>query len=176
MLIGIILFIVVFTSSLLTFSLGDYLAYIFILISIIIFIIMIVYLKINIKLMPVISATILLYYITSFLLASQLNEYVFNGLLLSVVSIIVMIVAFQSSKLLIFAKRPYDVIIGEFMSLSGILIFIFGLTYVSIMNLDYKMFSSFLILTPTYQLIYVIIGIVIVLIIGSYWNDKKNLR
>ncbi|WP_407423471.1 peptide ABC transporter permease [Methanobrevibacter sp.] len=176
MLIGIILFIVVFTSSLLTFSLGDYLAYIFILISIIIFIIMIVYLKINIKLMPVISATIILYYITSFLLASQLNEYVFNGLLLSVVSIIVMIVAFQSSKLLIFAKRPYDVIIGEFMSLSGILIFIFGLTYVSIMNLDYKMFSSFLILTPTYQLIYVIIGIVIVLIIGSYWNDKKNLR
>ena len=106
-------------------------------------------------------------------MASQLNEYVFNGLLLSVVSIIVMILAFQSSKLLIFAKRPYDVIIGEFMSLSGILIFIFGLTYVSIMNLDYKMFSSFLILTPTYQLIYVIIGIVIVLIIGSYCNDKK---
>jgi hypothetical protein len=129
----------------------------------------------NTKLMPLICITITLYYITSFLLAAQLNEHVFNSLLLllSIVSIIVMIVAFQSSKLLIFAKRPYDVIIGEFMSLFGVLIFLFGLTHKSIMNLDYEMFSSFLILTPTYQLIYVIIGIIIVLIIGSYWNDKK---
>ena len=172
-LIGIIFFIVVFTSSLLTFNLSDYLAYIFILISIIIFIIMIFYLKMNTKLTPVISVTIILYYLTSFSLASQLNEHIFNGLLLSIVSIIVMIVAFQSSKLLMFAKRPYDVIIGEFMSLCGVLIFLFGLTYGSIMNLDYEMFSSFLILTPTYQLIYVIIGIIVVLIIGSYWNDKK---
>ena len=172
-LIGIIFFIVVFTSSLLTFNLSDYLAYIFILISIIIFIIMIIYLKTDVKLRPVISITIILYYITSFLLASQLNEHIFNGSLLSIVSIIVMIVAFQSSKLLIFAKRPYKVIIGEFMSLFGILIFLFGLTYISIINLDYEMFSSFLILTPTYQLIYVIIGIIVVLIIGSYWNDKK---
>jgi uncharacterized protein YacL len=58
------------------------------------------------------------------------------------------------------------------MSLMGILIFLFGLTNVAVMNLDYTMFSSFLILTPTNQLIYVIIGIIIVLIIGSYWNDK----
>lgn len=176
MLIGIIFFIVAFTSSLLTFNLSDYLSYIFILISVIIFILMIVYLKVDIKVTLVISITIILYYITSFLLASQLNEHIFNGLLLSIVSIIVMIVAFQSSKLLIFAKRPYNVLIGEFMSLFGILIFLFGLTYISIKNLDYGMFSSFLILTPTYQLIYVIMGIVIVLIIGSYWNDKKNLR
>ena len=174
LLIGIIFFIVVFTSSLITFNLNEYLPYIFILISIIIFIIMILYLKMNAKLMHVISITLLLYYIMSFLLATQLNEHVFNSLLLlAIVSIIVMIVAFQSSKLLIFAKRPYDVIIGEFMSLFGVLIFLFGLTHKSIMNLDYEMFSSFLILTPTYQLIYVIIGIIIVLIIGSYWNDKK---
>ena len=176
LLIGIIFFIVLFTSNLIAFNLNEYLSYIFILISIMIFIIMILNLKANNKLMPLIFITVL-YYITSFLLAVQLNEHAFNSLLLlSIVSIIVMIVAFQSSKLLIFAKRPYDVIIGEFMSLFGVLIFIFGLTHKSIMNLDYGMFSSFLILTPTYQLIYVIIGIIIVLIIGSYWNDKKNLR
>ena len=171
-LMGIIFSVVVFSSSVLTFSLIEYLSYIFILISIIIFVLMIFYLKMNVKLTAVISITIILYYITSFLLASQLNEYVFNSLLLSAVSIIVMIMAFQSSKLLIYAKRPYNVLIGEYMSLFGVLIFLFGLTNYSIMNLDYGMFSSFLILTPTYQLIYVIIGIIIVLIIGSYLNDK----
>lgn len=60
------------------------------------------------------------------------------------------------------------------MSLMIILIFIFGLTYYSTLTLDYKMFSSFLILTPTYKLIYVIILIAIIFIIGLYWNDKKN--
>ncbi|MBE6509870.1 MAG: hypothetical protein E7Z74_01160 [Methanobrevibacter millerae] len=85
-----------------------------------------------------------------------------------------MIVAFQSSKLLIYAKRPYNVIIGEYMSLMGILIFLFALTNVSIMKLDYEMFSPFLILTPTYQLVYVVIAIIVVLIIGLYWNDKKS--
>ena len=108
------------------------------------------------------------------MIASQLKEHLFNGLLLTIISIIMMIIAFQSSKLLIYAKRPYNIIIGEFMSLYGILIFIFGLTNVSVMNLDYKMFSSFLILIPTYQLIYVVIGIIVLLIMGLYWNDKKN--
>ncbi|WP_296866120.1 hypothetical protein [uncultured Methanobrevibacter sp.] len=59
------------------------------------------------------------------------------------------------------------------MSLMAILVFIFGLTNNSIMRLNHEMFSSFLILTPTYQLIYVIIGIIFVLIIGFYLNDKN---
>ena len=64
-------------------------------------------------------------------------------------------------------------IVGEYMSLMGILIFIFGLTNNSIMQLNHEMFSSFLISTPTYLLIYVIIGIIFVLIIGFYLNDKN---
>ena len=72
-----------------------------------------------------------------------------------------------------YAKRPYYMIVGEYMSLMGILIFIFGLTNNSIMQLNHEMFSSFLILTPTYLLIYVIIGIIFVLIIGFYLNDKN---
>ena len=77
-----------------------------------IFIIMILNLKANNKLMPLIFITVL-YYITSFLLAVQLNEHAFNSLLLlSIVSIIVMIVAFQSSKLL----STSILIIGEIFS------------------------------------------------------------
>ena len=173
LLIGIIFFIVVYISSFLRLNILDFLTYIFIVVSIIIFGILLVYLNLDKKLKIVTFSIIILYYANSFLIASQLKEHLFNGLLLTIISIIMMIIAFQSSKLLIYAKRPYNIIIGEFMSLYGILIFIFGLTNVSVMNLDYKMFSSFLILTPTYQLIYVVIGIIVLLIIGLYWNDKK---
>lgn len=171
---GIFLFIAVNISHLFSFNLSDYLTYIFILIAIIIFIIMFLYLKIN-KLNASAVITIILYYMSSLILASQIADesFLFNSLLLTIISIVIMIVAFQSSKLLMYAKRPYNVIIGEYMSLEGILIFLLGLTNGSVMHLDYEMFSSFLILTPTYQLIYVIIGIIAVLIIGLYLNDKK---
>ncbi|WP_296888559.1 hypothetical protein [uncultured Methanobrevibacter sp.] len=109
------------------------------------------------------------------LFSSQLGECsLFNYLLLFFVSVIAMIISFQSSKLLMYARRPYNVIIGEYMSLMGILIFIFGLTNNSVVQLNYKMFSSFLILTPTFQLIYVIIGIIFVFVIGFYLDDKRG--
>lgn len=172
--IGIIFIIEICISNVFSTNLLDYLAYIFILISIVIFIILYIYLKKDILKVSLLSI-IILYYISSMILASQLTEFsFFNNLLLIFISIITMVGACQASKLLMYAKRPYNIIIGEFMSLMGILIFLFGLTNRAIMNLDYKMFSPFLILTPTYQLIYVTIGIVVVLIIGSYWND--NLR
>lgn len=171
--IGILFLIVINISNFFSFNLLDYLTYIFIAISIIIYIVMLVYLK-NDELNASVSIIIMLYYMSSFLLASQIDEsFLFNSLLLTIISIVIMIVAFQSSKLLMYAKRPYNEIIGEFMSLEGILIFLLGLTNISVMRLDNEMFSSFLILTPTYQLIYVIIGIIFVLIIGLYWNDKK---
>jgi len=36
------------------------------------------------------------------------------------------------------------------------------------------MFSPFLILTPTYQLIYVVIGIIVVLVAGVLINDTRG--
>ena len=171
--LGILFIIDINLSRLFPLNLLDYLTYVFVIIFIIICIIFLIYLKLN-KLNISLCCTILLYYVSSFLLASQLNELnMYDSLLLTFISIIIMIIAFQSSKLLIYAKRPYKVIIGEYMSLMGILIFLFALTNVSIMRLDYEMFSPFLILTPTYQLVYVVIAIIIVLIIGLYWNDKK---
>ena len=172
--LGILFIIDINISRLFSLNLLDYLTYVFLIIFVIVFIILLTYLKLN-KLNVSLYCTVFLYYMSSFLLASQLTELsIYDSLLLTFISIIIMIVAFQSSKLLIYAKRPYNVIIGEYMSLMGILIFLFALTNVSIMKLDYEMFSPFLILTPTYQLVYVVIAIIVVLIIGLYWNDKKS--
>ena len=171
---GIILFVIIYISSQLTINLLDYLSYIFILVSIIIFITLFVYLKKQ-ELKISLFAIIITYYAVSMLFSSQLGECsLFNYLLLFFVSVIAMIISFQSSKLLMYARRPYNVIIGEYMSLMGILIFIFGLTNNSVVQLNYKMFSSFLILTPTFQLIYVIIGIIFVFVIGFYLDDKRG--
>jgi hypothetical protein len=57
------------------------------------------------------------------------------------------------------------------MCLASILIFIFAMTYSSTITLDYTAFDPFLILTPTYQLVYVVIGIVVVLVAGVLIND-----
>ena len=111
-LIGIIFFIVVYISSFLRLNILDFLTYIFIVVSIIIFGILLVYLNLDKKLKIVTFSIIILYYANSFLIASQLKEHLFNGLLLTIISIIMMIIAFQSSKLLIYAKRPYNIIIG----------------------------------------------------------------
>lgn len=171
---GIILFVIIYISSQLTINLLDYLSYIFILVSIIIFITLFVYLKKQ-ELKISLFAIIITYYAVSMLFSSQLGECsLFNYLLLFFVSVIAMIISFQSSKLLMYARRQYNVIIGEYMSLMGILIFIFGLTNNSVVQLNYKMFSSFLILTPTFQLIYVIIGIIFVFVIGFYLDDKRG--
>ena len=94
--------------------------------------------------------------------------------LYSLLVFIMLFVVYQLTKLLHHAKRQYPVIIGEYMSLFAVLTFIFALTYNSTLNLDYSMFSPFLILTPTYQLIYVIIGIIVVLVIGVLINDSKG--
>lgn len=166
--IGILFFIVINISNNVSINLIGFLTYFFIILSIVLFII---YWK-NIK-TPI--ASTILYFIISFILASQLNGLSFiNSIALTLISILTIIVSFQLSKLLHYAKREYNIIVGEYMSLMIILIFIFGLTYYSTLTLDYKMFSSFLILTPTYKLIYVIILIAIIFIIGLYWNDKKN--
>ena len=166
--IGILFFVVINIANTVSINLVGFLTYFFMILSIVLFII---YWK-NIK-APITST--ILYFISSFILASQLNGLSFiNSTALTLISILTIIVSFQLSKLLHYAKREYNIIVGEYMSLMIILIFIFGLTYYSTLTLDYKMFSSFLILTPTYKLIYVIILIAIIFIIGLYWNDKKN--
>ena len=119
-------------------------------------------------------ALILTFLVSIVLFSSQATPDIFTMLLYSLFVFIVLFVVYQLTKLLRHAKRDYPVIVGEYMSLFSLMMFIFALTYYSTMTLDYNVFSPFLILTPTYQLIYVVIGIVVVLVVGVIINDTKG--
>ena len=151
----------------------DNFAYVFLMIAFIIIALMIYYLKSDSFKMPL-YVLLLSFLISTVLFASQATMDTFTVLLYSLLVFIVLFVVYQLTKLLHYAKREYPVIVGEYMSLFAVLMFIFALTYNSVMTLDYTMFSSFLILTPTYQLIYVIIGIIVVLVVGVLINDRKG--
>ena len=153
--------------------LSDNFSYIFLVIAILIFASTVYYVKTdNFKLpLYVVSA---LYFMSVVLFASQSTLDIFSTALYSLFAFLIMFIVYQLTKLLRHAKRQYPVIVGEYMSLFSILMFIFTLTYNSTRNLDYTMFSPFLILTPTYQLIYVIIGIIVVLVVGVVINDNKG--
>jgi hypothetical protein len=54
---------------------------------------------------------------------------------------------------------------------------IFGLTFNCVKGLNYEDFTPFTILTPTYEVIMLIIGIISLIIVGVFLNDyslKKN--
>ncbi|WP_405266846.1 peptide ABC transporter permease [Methanobrevibacter sp.] len=154
----------------LLFLLG-YFTFIFLIIAIAVFLIMLYYLKKEEIMLPIYSISAIAM-VLSVLLSSQSSLTFFDTILYSLFVFIVFFVVYQLSKLLMHAKRPYPVIIGEFMSLFAILLFIFALTYYSTFTLDYSMFSSFLILTPLYQLMYLIIGIVVLMVVGVLLNES----
>lgn len=167
-------FILIMVSNNLNIALADYFSYIFLSVSVLTFLLFYwSFKKNNFKILLYIIA--LIFIILVLLVSSQTNSDFLTCLLYSFLTFIIFFVVYQLTKLLHHAKRQYPVIIGEYMSLSSILLFILALTYESTRNLDYTMFSSFLILTPTYQLIYVIIGIAVVLVAGVLINDRgKN--
>ena len=151
----------------------DNFSYIFLIIAAIIVVSMIYYVKKgNFK--ASLYVMLIAFLISIVLFASQASMDIFTMLLYSLLVFIVLFIVYQLTKLLHHAKREYPVIVGEYMSLFAVLMFIFALTYNSTLNLNYTMFSSFLILTPTYQLIYVIIGIIVVLVVGVLINDGKG--
>lgn len=153
----------------------NYLNYFFIILAAFQFIVLLYYLKNSINhLKSSVSAMLAIFFISVFILSSQSNlGSLLDCLLFSLIILVCLCLSYQVSKLLIHAKREYPVVIGEYICLSSILLFIFGLTYYSTLNLDYSMFTSFLILTPTYKLVYVIIGMVVILIMGLLYNDKQ---
>ena len=118
--------------------------------------------------------TILLFFTSILIISPQSNLDFFTRFLYSLLVFIIIFSVYQLTKLLQHAKREYNVIVGEYMSLFSILLFIFSLTFNSTRNLDYSMFNSFLILTPTYQLIYVIIIISVILVIGVFLNESRG--
>ena len=153
--------------------LSDYFSYLFLAITIIIFVSIVYYIRRDDFKIPFYSIS-LAFVISTALLSSQANLDFLSMALYSLLVFIIVFVVYQLTKLLHHAKRQYPVVMGEYMSLFSILMFIFALTYNSTRALDYSMFSPFLILTPTYQLIYVIIGIIVVLVVGVLINDTRG--
>lgn len=156
-------------KDILAFLSGNF-GYLFMIIAIVLFILTWFYLKKK----EVTLVYVVLFYIAMLSIGAHIDEFsIFNSLLLALFLVIMMFVVYQLSKLLFYAKREYSLIVGEYMILESILIFILGLTYWSVKELDYSMFSAYLILTPTYQLVYVVILIIFILIVGLYCNDKQ---
>lgn len=161
--------------------LEDYMYILFFTVAIVLFIMDLAFIKLNsnVKLTSdsknVIFAVLSIFItlIVSFMMASQYEILSIFDIVLSVVVLfIASFVAFQLSKLLQYAKRPFHLIISEYVILEIILIVILGLTYTSTKNLDWAMFSSYLILTPTYLVLYTIVAIIGILLIGVYLNDR----
>lgn len=153
--------------------LNDYFSCFFIAVSIVAFLIFLHYFrKNNLRLSLVLL--IILYIISVVCLASQAKLSISDDLLYSLFGCLTLFLVYQITKLLVHAKRQYPVIIGEYVSLFSMLLFIFGLTYDSTRYLDYTAFTPFLILTPTYQLIYVAIGLIVVIIVGLLYNEHKG--
>ena len=170
----IVSFILMYASGFLkgTFSfLMDYFAYVLFIIFIVIVVSIWTYVK-NDNLKLAFHLILMVSVVSTVLFASQSNLDIFSIILYSLFVFIMLFVVYQLSKLLHHAKRQYPVIIGEYMCLFSILMFILALTYDSTRALDYTAFSPFLILTPTYQLIYVIMGVIVVLVAGVLINDK----
>ena len=159
-------------NSSLSFLLDNF-SYMFLIVSVVIFLLMLFYTRnaennLNVALVSILA----MFLISMVMLSSQSGLDLFNMILYSLCVFITLFCVYQLTKLLHHAKRQYPVIIGEYMCLFAILVFIFALTYNSTRSLDYSMFSPFLILTPTYQLIYIIIAIIVVLVVGVVLNDK----
>ena len=94
-----------------------------------------------------------------------------------IVSIIFLIISILSSWILKNAIKQIPGGISEFIILESILVMIFGLTFNCVKGLNYEDFTPFTILTPTYEVIMLIIGIISLIIVGVFLNDyslKKN--
>ena len=172
-LFSIVVFIILNVSVYLNIFIVAYFSYIFLIISLILFFVIFYFIRNN-NFKLALYSVLALFIISLTLFCSQTSLNYLEMILYSLCVFIILFVVYQLSKLLHHAKRQYSVIIGEYMCLFSILTLIFALTYNSTLNLDYSMFSPFLILTPTYQLIYVIIAIIAVLVIGVFINDSKG--
>ena len=104
-------------------------------------------------------------------LCLKTNNLIFTSLELAILSIIVMLLVYKISRIFNNAKRPYYAVIGEYMFLEFVFLLILALTFGTVRELDYSMFGSFLILTPTYQVLYTIIIILIIIVLGVLYSD-----
>ena len=181
-LMGICSFIVTQFSANFSF-LTDIMAYIILIVGIILFLVTIFYLynwktneeHLTVKSPIFISIVVCSFVcILSFISLWNLNPFTnIKGIIVTISLFLIILLIYKFSKIFKNAKSPYPLIVGEYMILESILLFILGLTFNSVRDLDYSMFSSFLILTPTYQLLYVLIFLVAVVVLGVFLGDRQ---
>ena len=131
------------------------------------------------KLIPLIGTTISSFVaISALALGLNVENNLLSSIELAVLSFIVMFLVYKISKIFKKAKREYFVVVGEYMFLEFIFLLILALTFTSVRELDYSIFGSFLILTPTYKVLIMIVILVFILVLGVLENDRmlKKLK
>ena len=177
---GAIVFILSFTSS--SLNIGEdlipFIPYILVLVSLLVLILAIRYVSFgrnfNIENDKVVLYGTILSSLISILTLSlclKSDNLALNAFELAILSIAVMLLVYKISQIFNKAKRPYYAVIGEYMFLEFIFLLILALTFSAVRELDYSIFKSFLILTPTYQLLYVIVIILIIIVLGVLYSD-----
>lgn len=96
------------------------------------------------------------------------NDPILNGLIISILSLAIIVIIGILTKGLKNKLESYENLVGEYMIVEAIFFLIIALTYNTVKNLDYTMFTPFITLTPTYQAISVIIGLCILIVLGTF--------
>ena len=96
------------------------------------------------------------------------NDPILNGLIISLSSLIIILIINSLTKGLKNKLESYENLVGEYMIVEAIFFIIIALTYNTVKNLDYTMFTPFITLTPTYQAISVVIGLCILIVLGTF--------
>ena len=131
------------------------------------------------KLIPLIGTAISSFIaISALALGLKVENNLLCSIELAILSFIAMFLVYKISKIFKKAKREYFAVVGEYMFLEFIFLLILALTFRSVRELDYSIFGSFLILTPTYKVLIMIIILVFILVLGVLENDRmlKKLK
>jgi len=179
-LIFIISLIALNFSSSLTF-LSNYIEYILFIVGVLLFILIVQYLYIwnerKTKELEIKSLTFIGNIICSIILIFTLvalwepqGSIFINAGLIAIIILVISLISLKFSKNIVGGVSGG---ISEYMILESILIIIFGLTFTYVRDLDYKSFTPFTMLTPTYQIVILIIGVIALFVIGIFINDSR---
>lgn len=152
----------------------NYIAFLLFFIGLIIFILILYQLNSKnekLNFLTFIGLILISYFIVIYLVLSSSSLSFDFSLLIFAILCVFALLSFKLSKNSIFKGK-----ISEYFILESILLMILGLTYPYVTTLDYSEFVPFTILTPTYEIIVLIIFIIALLVIGVYLNDYRKKR
>ncbi len=150
----------------------NYIAYLLFFSGLIIFIFVLYQLNSKndkLRFLTFIGLILISYFIIIYFVLSSSNLSFDFSLLVFAILFVFSLLSFKLSKNSVFRGK-----VSEYLILESILLMILGLTYPFVTTLDYSEFLPFTILTPTYEIIVLIIFIIALLVIGVYLNDYRK--